>query len=98
MEKHGGKTVFFGRFVAVLRSRRLGGGLGRMDWWKFLFWNAAGGIAGRPRSGSSRTTRATPPPTRSSATGSTPRASSRSGPLTGFVVLHYGKKRLENRL
>jgi membrane protein DedA with SNARE-associated domain len=45
MERHGGKTVFFGRFVTVLRYTAAWiAGLGRMHWWKFLFWNAAGGI------------------------------------------------------
>ena len=46
MERHGGKTVFFGRFIAILRfTAAWVAGLGRMHWWKFLFWNAAGGIA-----------------------------------------------------
>jgi membrane protein DedA with SNARE-associated domain len=37
--------VFFGRFVAVLRyTAAWVAGLGRMHWWKFLFFNAAGGI------------------------------------------------------
>ena len=46
MRRHGGKTVFFGRFVAILRfTAAWVAGLGRMPWWKFLFWNAAGGIA-----------------------------------------------------
>jgi membrane protein DedA with SNARE-associated domain len=45
MAKHGGKTVFFGRFVTVLRyTAAWVAGIGRMNWWKFLFWNAAGGI------------------------------------------------------
>src|SRR5207302_6415808 len=45
MERHGGKTVFFGRFITVLRyTAAWVAGLGRMHWWKFLFWNAAGGI------------------------------------------------------
>jgi membrane protein DedA with SNARE-associated domain len=45
MERHGGKTVFFGRFVTVLRyTAAWVAGIGRMEWWKFLFWNAAGGI------------------------------------------------------
>lgn len=45
MSRHGGKTVFFGRFVAILRfTAAWVAGLGRMSWWKFLFWNAAGGI------------------------------------------------------
>ena len=46
MARHGGKTVFFGRFIAILRfTAAWVAGLGRMKWWKFLFWNAAGGIA-----------------------------------------------------
>jgi membrane protein DedA with SNARE-associated domain len=45
MERHGGKTVFFGRFIAVLRYTAAWiAGIGHMNWWKFLFWNAAGGI------------------------------------------------------
>jgi membrane protein DedA with SNARE-associated domain len=42
---HGGKAVFLGRFVAVLRvTAAWCAGLARMDWWSFLGWNAAGGI------------------------------------------------------
>jgi membrane protein DedA with SNARE-associated domain len=45
MERHGGKTVFFGRFVSVLRYTVAWiAGLSHMNWWRFLFWNAAGGI------------------------------------------------------
>jgi membrane protein DedA with SNARE-associated domain len=42
---HGGKAVFFGRFVAVLRvTAAWTAGLSHMNWGRFLFWNAAGGI------------------------------------------------------
>src|SRR5262249_4812859 len=45
MARHGGKTVFFRRFVSILRYTVAWiAGLSRMNWWKFLFWNAAGGI------------------------------------------------------
>jgi membrane protein DedA with SNARE-associated domain len=45
MARHGGKVVFFGRFIAVLRfTAAWVAGLGKMEWWRFLFWNAAGGI------------------------------------------------------
>ena len=45
MARHGGKTVFFGRFVSVLRTTVAWiAGLSGMNWWKFLFWNATGGI------------------------------------------------------
>ena len=43
--KHGGKAVFIGRFVAVLRVTAAWiAGLSHMHWWRFLAWNAAGGI------------------------------------------------------
>jgi membrane protein DedA with SNARE-associated domain len=43
--KHGGKTVFFGRFVAILRITAAWlAGISRMPWWRFLLFNAAGGI------------------------------------------------------
>ena len=45
MERHGAKTVFFGRFITVLRYTAAWiAGLGHMPWWRFLFWNAVGGI------------------------------------------------------
>ena len=44
-EAHGGKTVFIGRFVAILRFTAAWlAGVTRMEWWRFLLWNAAGGI------------------------------------------------------
>jgi len=43
--KHGGKTVFFGRFIAVLRiTAAWMAGISHMPWWRFLAYNAAGGI------------------------------------------------------
>jgi membrane protein DedA with SNARE-associated domain len=43
--RHGGKIVFFGRFIAVLRVlAALLAGANRMDWGRFLVYNAAGGI------------------------------------------------------
>jgi membrane protein DedA with SNARE-associated domain len=45
MAKHGGKIVFFGRFIAFLRyTAAWAAGIARMPWGEFLFWNAAGGI------------------------------------------------------
>jgi len=45
-EKHGAKTVFFGRFIAVLRVATAWiAGISGMPWWRFFLWNAAGGIA-----------------------------------------------------
>jgi membrane protein DedA with SNARE-associated domain len=43
--RHGDKTVFFGRFVAVLRAwAAFLAGVNKMHWPKFLAYNAAGGI------------------------------------------------------
>ncbi|WP_171034155.1 DedA family protein [Lichenicoccus roseus] len=42
---HGGKVVFFGRFIAILRTfAALLAGANRMPWHSFLIWNALGGI------------------------------------------------------
>lgn len=44
-QKHGGKIIFFGRFVAVLRAfAALLSGANRYPWDRFLVFNAAGGI------------------------------------------------------
>ncbi|HEX6506289.1 MAG TPA: DedA family protein [Chloroflexota bacterium] len=44
-QKHGDKTVFLGRFVAILRAwAAFLAGLNRMPWPKFFFFNASGGI------------------------------------------------------
>lgn len=43
--RHGGKVVFFGRFVAVLRAlAAFLAGANRMPWPRFLVFNASGGI------------------------------------------------------
>src|ERR1700682_6118155 len=43
--QHGGKVVFFGRFVSILRAyAAFLAGTNRMPWWRFLLFNAAGGI------------------------------------------------------
>ena len=43
--RHGGKAVFFARFVAGLRvTGAWMAGISHMHWWRFLAWNAAGGI------------------------------------------------------
>jgi len=44
-DRHGGKVVFFGRFVSVLRTFAafLAGTL-RMSWSRFLLYNALGGV------------------------------------------------------
>jgi membrane protein DedA with SNARE-associated domain len=43
--RYGGRAVFFGRFVSVLRETIAWvAGLAGMSWPRFLFWNALGGI------------------------------------------------------
>jgi membrane protein DedA with SNARE-associated domain len=45
IERYGGRAVFFGRFVSVLRETIAWvAGLAGMSWPRFLFWNALGGI------------------------------------------------------
>ena len=45
-QRHGGKTVFFGRWLPVLRITAAWlAGAHHMPWPKFLGWNAAGGIS-----------------------------------------------------
>ncbi|HTX29892.1 MAG TPA: DedA family protein [Solirubrobacteraceae bacterium] len=44
-EDHGGKVVFFGRFVSILRTyAAFLAGTNRMTYWRFFIFNAAGGI------------------------------------------------------
>jgi membrane-associated protein len=43
--KHGGKAVFLARFFGGVRvTGAWMAGITRMTWWRFLGWNAAGGI------------------------------------------------------
>jgi membrane protein DedA with SNARE-associated domain len=45
-ERHGAKTVFIGRFVALLRSWAAAlAGVSRMSYGTFMLWNALGGVA-----------------------------------------------------
>jgi membrane protein DedA with SNARE-associated domain len=44
-KRHGGKAVFFARFFGGLRvTGAWMAGITHMQWWRFLVWNAAGGI------------------------------------------------------
>jgi membrane protein DedA with SNARE-associated domain len=43
--RQGGKVVFFGRFISILRTyAAFLAGTNHMHWWRFLAFNAAGGI------------------------------------------------------
>jgi membrane-associated protein len=45
-DRHGGKAVFLGRWVAGLRITAAWlAGINKMPWPRFVFWNALGGIA-----------------------------------------------------
>src|SRR5919202_598596 len=45
-ERHGGKTVFFGRWFSGLRIASAWlAGVNRMPWGAFVVWNALGGVA-----------------------------------------------------
>ena len=45
-ERHGGKTVFFGRWLPVLRITAAWlAGVHRMHWARFAAWNALGGVS-----------------------------------------------------
>src|SRR6266849_2488954 len=73
MQRHGGKTVFFGRFIAILRftAAWVAGRGGSSS-----SGTPRAGLRGQRPSASSRTTPAKRPPTPSSATASSPRAAS----------------------
>ena len=44
-QRHGGKAVFLGRFVALMRITAAWlAGVSHMKWWHFFAYNAAGGI------------------------------------------------------
>jgi membrane protein DedA with SNARE-associated domain len=44
-ERYGGRVVFFGRFVSILRTyAAFLAGTNRMDYWRFFAFNASGGI------------------------------------------------------
>jgi membrane protein DedA with SNARE-associated domain len=99
MKKHGGKVVFFGRFVAVLRyTAAWVAGIAGMPWRKFLFWNAAGGICWATLVGL----------VSYYAGGAAADAIQRYGiyavvvvvgaVLVFYLITHFGKKWLENRL
>jgi membrane protein DedA with SNARE-associated domain len=99
MAKHGGKVVFFGRFITILRyTAAWVAGIAGMEWRKFLFWNAAGGICWATLVGL----------VAYYAGGSAADAIQRYGIYAAVVIAgallifwlitHFGKKWLENRL
>jgi len=99
MQRHGGKTVFFGRFVAILRfTAAWVAGLGRMPWWRFLFWNAAGGIAWAIAVGLVAFYGGKTAADAIARYGLFAAGGIAAILVLGFFLVHYGKKRLEERL
>jgi membrane protein DedA with SNARE-associated domain len=99
MERHGGKTVFFGRFITVLRyTAAWVAGIGRMDWWKFLFWNAAGGICWATAVGLVAYYAGHAAADAIQRYGIYAAGGIAAAVVIGFFATHYGKKWLENRL
>jgi membrane protein DedA with SNARE-associated domain len=99
MRKHGGKTVFFGRFITVLRyTAAWVAGIGRMPWWKFLFWNAAGGICWATAVGLVAYYAGHAAADAIQRYGIYAAGGIIVALLLVFVATHYGKKRLEDRL
>jgi membrane protein DedA with SNARE-associated domain len=99
MERHGGKTVFFGRFIAVLRfTAAWVAGLGRMPWWRFLFWNAAGGICWAVAVGLAAFYGGKAAADAIQRYGLFAAAGVVALVVLGWLALHFGKARLERRL
>ena len=99
MAKHGGKIVFFGRFVTVLRyTAAWAAGIARMPWWDFLFWNAAGGICWATAVGLVAYYAGNAAADAIQRYGIYAAAGIAAAAVIGFFVTHYGKKWLEGRL
>jgi membrane protein DedA with SNARE-associated domain len=99
MRRHGGKTVFFGRFITILRFTAAWiAGLARMDWWKFLFWNAAGGIAWAAVVGLVAYYGGKAAADAITRYGAYAAVAVVGALLIGWLGFHFGKKKLEERL
>ena len=99
MRRHGGKTVFFGRFIAILRfTAAWVAGLGKMHWWKFLFWNAAGGIAWAAAVGLVAYYGGQAAADAIERYGLSAALGVGVIVVLGAIALHFGKKRLEDQL
>ena len=99
MQRHGGKVVFFGRFIALLRfTAAWVAGLGRMPWWRFLFWNAAGGIIWATAVGLVAFYGGKKAADAITKYGTIAVVGIVAILIIGWVALHFGKRRLEEKL
>ena len=99
MRRHGGKTVFFGRFITILRfTAAWVAGLGKMRWWRFLLWNAAGGIAWATLVGLVSYYGGAAAADAIRRYGLYAAGGIALALLLGWLALHFGTKRLQNRL
>jgi membrane protein DedA with SNARE-associated domain len=99
MQRHGGKTVFFGRFVAILRFTAAWlAGLGRMPWGIFVLWNGAGGIVWATAVGLVSYYGGKAAADAITHYGIYAAVGAVVLVVLGWLVLHVGKRRLERRL
>jgi membrane protein DedA with SNARE-associated domain len=99
MAKHGGKIVFFGRFISVLRfTAAWAAGIARMPWWRFFFWNAAGGICWATAVGLVSYYAGAAAANAIQRYGIYAAAGIAAAVVIGFLLTHTGKKWLEKRL
>lgn len=99
MRRHGGKVVFFGRFVAVLRyTAAWVAGLGRMPWGRFLFWNALGGVVWAVAVGLIAYYAGDAAAHAIERYGAFAAVGIALAMVLGLVVVHLGKRRIEERL
>jgi len=99
MSRHGGKTVFFGRFVAILRfTAAWVAGLGKMPWWRFLFWNASGGVVWATAVGLVAFYGGKAAADAIARYGAFAAAGVVALLLVGWLVVHFAKRRLEEKL
>jgi membrane protein DedA with SNARE-associated domain len=99
MAKHGGKIVFFGRFITVLRyTAAWAAGIAKMPWGEFLFWNAAGGICWATAVGLVAYYGGSAAADAIQRYGIYAAAVIAGAAVLAFLFAHYGKKWLENRL
>ncbi|HKD32914.1 MAG TPA: DedA family protein [Gaiellaceae bacterium] len=99
MARHGGAAVFFGRFVTILRyTVAWVAGLTRMRWWKFLFWNAAGGIVWATAVGLTAYYGGKVVADSIARYGAYAAVIAAVAIVVAWLILHYARKRVERRL